>query len=218
MEPRRCAFAVRAARRVGVRTGVPAGLVAIALSALTVSPAAAHTEVDATVPGDGARVTAPLQQVQVTFTGPVAASGARLVLRAPDGSAVPAGGLEVAERALRLPLPEGLPTPGEYRGTWRVVSRDGHPLSGTFSFVYAPPAGPSASSGGGSGAASGTGASAATTVAAPPASRPDATASPAAVATGSTGGPAVPLALAGLTAVGVGTTVAARRRSRRRGD
>ncbi|MBT9606996.1 MAG: copper resistance protein CopC [Microbacterium sp.] len=46
-----------------------------------------------------------------------------------------------------LTTPVQLGPAGEYQVTWRAVSSDGHPVSGTYAFAYAPAAGEPAASG-----------------------------------------------------------------------
>jgi copper transport protein len=102
-------------------------------SLLLASPAAAHAELVDIAPANGAQLTRPPTEVRMTFTESVnlVDDGIRLVdhvgatVRTPDPT--------VEGRTITWPMPADLPE-GPYVVTWRVVSTDGHPISGAFSF------------------------------------------------------------------------------------
>jgi copper transport protein len=106
---------------------------AVLFSLLFVSPAAAHAELLSTTPANGDQLTKPPTEIRMTFTESVnlVDDGIRLVdhvgatVRTPDPT--------VNAQTLTWPMPADLPE-GPYVVTWRVVSSDGHPISGAFSF------------------------------------------------------------------------------------
>ena len=104
------------------------GLAALAVAA----PGAAHTELLANDPESGAVVAASPRQVRLEFSEPVqTAFGA---VRVYDGQArrIDRGPLE---RPLGTDVVAAVPDSlarGTYTVVWRVVSEDGHPLSGDF--------------------------------------------------------------------------------------
>ncbi|MGY1636247.1 copper resistance protein CopC [Geodermatophilus sp. SYSU D00742] len=101
---------------------------------LTASPAAAHAELVATAPGEGARLEQAPAEVTLTFTEGVSlGAGYARVLDA-AGERVDAGAATVEGNAVVVPLRSGLGDDG-YLVTYRVVSADSHPISGAFSFV-----------------------------------------------------------------------------------
>ena len=122
------AVLITAARRVAL-----AATLAVLLSLLFASPAAAHAELVSTTPANGAQLTRPPTEVQMTFTESVNLlhDGIRLI----DGlGAVVATPDPTVERSTVIwPMPASLPE-GTYIVTFRVVSADGHPISGAFSF------------------------------------------------------------------------------------
>ena len=122
------ALLITAARRVAL-----AATLAVLLSLLFASPAAAHAELVSTTPANGAQLTRPPTEVQMTFTESVNLlhDGIRLI----DGlGAVVATPDPTVERSTVIwPMPASLPE-GTYIVTFRVVSADGHPISGAFSF------------------------------------------------------------------------------------
>jgi copper transport protein len=117
-----------AARRVALLATL-----AVLGSLLLASPAAAHAELVDIAPANGAQLTRPPTEVRMTFTESVnlVDDGIRLVdhvgatVRTPDPT--------VDGRTVTWPMPADLPE-GPYVVTWRVVSTDGHPVSGAFSF------------------------------------------------------------------------------------
>ena len=102
-------------------------------SLLLASPAAAHAELVDTTPANGAKLTRPPTEIQMTFTESVnlVDDGIRLVDHV--GAAVPTPEPTVDGQTITWPMPADLPE-GPYVVTWRVVSADGHPISGAFSF------------------------------------------------------------------------------------
>jgi len=114
----------------------PAALLAV-LAALCVvvygpvSLAQAHAQLIASDPADGARVTAVPAAVTLTFSDPIAAQFVRVQVATPAGAA-PAGASTAGPR-VTITLPDR--GPGAYTVTYRVVSADGHPVSGTLAFT-----------------------------------------------------------------------------------
>ena len=59
---------------------------------------------------------------------------AKVAVTGPDGDSAAAGGVEVQGRTVTLPLDAGSP-PGRYTVGYRVVSADGHPVAGSYTFT-----------------------------------------------------------------------------------
>lgn len=95
-------------------------------------PAGAHDELVSTTPRDGSGVPAP-SQVILTFAEPVLPVGNRVDVSGPGGE-VASGAPMIQGSTLHQMLRPQLRT-GGYRVTWRAVSADGHPVSGTFGFT-----------------------------------------------------------------------------------
>jgi methionine-rich copper-binding protein CopC len=101
--------------------------------------AAAHSELRRSVPAAGAVLERPPERIELHFNERVQLTALRLRR---------AGGEEVAlpRRAIREAASEAvaLPTlaPGEYRAEWRIISADGHPVGGAFTFRVEPPRSP----------------------------------------------------------------------------
>lgn len=112
--------------------------VVLALLGLVAAPAAAsaHARLEATSPERGATIARQPAKVVFRFDEPVEASfGAVRAFdfrgaRVDDGRLVrPGGDQRVAGTALRSGLADGT-----YTATYRVISADGHPVSGGFTF------------------------------------------------------------------------------------
>lgn len=107
-------------------------------------PASAHNVVVGTSPASGTTVTEPPESVDVTFDDVVldlSAEGSSTVITVTDadGTDHATGCPTTQDRtvSVSVALGEG----GEYTVDWRIVSADGHPTSGEYSFTYEPPAG-----------------------------------------------------------------------------
>jgi methionine-rich copper-binding protein CopC len=120
----------RASRR---RTaGASAVLVLLAALWVALAPtASAHDELVSSSPGSGDTVAAP-DALTLTYSESLIDTGYRVVVSGPDGAVpgdVRVSGERVVER-FRQPL-----AAGAYDVLWRVVSSDGHPISGKLSFT-----------------------------------------------------------------------------------
>ncbi len=114
--------------------GVPHALCAVAaVLLLTSAPALAHDTLLTSTPEDGQRLETTPQEFVLTFSGEVMDVSTAVVVLDSQAEAV----------ATTEPLVEGTDvsvepldelTDGGYAVRWRVVSGDGHPISGTFTF------------------------------------------------------------------------------------
>lgn len=102
-------------------------------------PAAAHDRLLSSSPASGATVATPPAQVQLKFSAAVLPVGAEVVVKDPSGANRVTGAPSLAGNAVVARLRAGGPA-GRYDVAWRVVSQDGHPISGTFSFTATPAA------------------------------------------------------------------------------
>jgi methionine-rich copper-binding protein CopC len=179
---------VRAAGRL-----VAAGFLALAAVLVLAAPGSAHDRLVATDPAAGSKVSSVPTAVSLTFNEPVLGVGSRVEVIGPDGDVV-AGRPKVVDTVVKVAVRDAAPA-GKYTVKWRVTSADGHPISGTFTFRAAEPAGtppgtPSPAPGG----------EAVATPSAAPATVPP-TALPAQSAAGTDGG------LSGLAVTGIGVVV-----------
>ncbi|EKA59901.1 copper resistance protein CopC [Janibacter hoylei PVAS-1] len=102
-------------------------------------PAAAHARLEASSPKDGSTLTATPPEVMLRFNEPVK-DGLNQVSVKSGSTDVTDGDLELAGNTVYQPLKTVIDA-GDYTITYKVVSADGHPISGSVKFTYAPPEG-----------------------------------------------------------------------------
>ncbi|MFC4224902.1 copper resistance CopC family protein [Lysinibacter cavernae] len=135
-------------RTVGLRATVRAGILAaltltVAAALLTApglaTPASAHDQLISATPADGATLDEAPTEISLTFSDNLieigtevrVLEGATIVDGATDWASGPS---ELAGPTVTQPVRQPLDD-GTYTVVWRVVSSDGHPIEGTYSFV-----------------------------------------------------------------------------------
>jgi methionine-rich copper-binding protein CopC len=195
--------------RIAVWVAVLALLLTIGSSLLTAVAASAHTALKSMTPAPGSTVRTPPTEVVLVLTEPVSASFATVTVTDGQGRSVSAGRARVSGATVTQPLREV--ADGRYAVAWRVVSADGHPVSGRASFAVAVARATPTT----------TGTTPSTTASpgdGPTTAEPTPAATSATPGRGQTPQPAVPWALAALLAAGVagGAIALGAGRSRRR--
>lgn len=125
-------------------------IVTIALSVmapavLTLAPAAsAHTSLVSSDPADGSVLQQAPAAVTLTFDEDLLAGASTISINLADGTVVESRAVEPNGSSVSLPWPAGL-SAGDYQVAYRVVSGDGHPVTGAVSFTVTgePSPGPS---------------------------------------------------------------------------
>lgn len=108
-------------------------LVTLAAAAVA-APAAAHSELQRSIPAAGEQLACAPQQIVLEFNEGVQLTALRRYRAGGDEIALPRRAIREASNAtIDLP-PLG---PGEFRAEWRVISADGHPLGGVIPFSVA---------------------------------------------------------------------------------
>jgi len=97
------------------------------------SAAWAHASFVRSVPADGAVLKAAPAAVRIIFNGEVRVASGTKAIRNGDGSVLAGKPRMAGGRVLVVPLQTGL-ADGDYTVLWRVVSDDGHTLSGVIAF------------------------------------------------------------------------------------
>ncbi len=130
-----------------LRAALLASAGALLLSPLVLAaPASAHDSIVGSVPADGATLTTAPTEVRITFEEPPTATGLGVAVLAPGGASVVAGKPAIDGNVVVQAL-DALTVGGTYDVSYRVVSADGHPVTGTLAFtVDLPTSSPSASS------------------------------------------------------------------------
>jgi methionine-rich copper-binding protein CopC len=96
------------------------------------SPADAHAELVSTSPENGARIATAPPSVELTFSEDVGSSF--VAVTAPDGTKVKTSKAHITGVRVTADLAAS-DQRGSYMVAYRVVSADGHPVSGTFTFT-----------------------------------------------------------------------------------
>jgi len=122
-------------------------IVAVVLAVLAVgvlaTPGAAHARLTGSSPADGAMLEALPLTVRLTFSDPLDPHFVKVRVTGPQATGPQATGPQATEPAIAEPVVEGptvtVPMPlaggaGSWRVDYRVVSRDGHPVSGGLTF------------------------------------------------------------------------------------
>jgi hypothetical protein len=131
-------------KRVRALTASVAAAAAVALALLPAAGASAHDYLVSSDPGAGATVTAPREQVTLTFNDRVldlTGDGTSSLVEVTDaaGRYFETGCATTADTVVTAPVVLG--AAGAYTITYQVVSADGHTVSNSFGFTYQPPAG-----------------------------------------------------------------------------
>jgi len=100
------------------------------------SPASAHTSVVKTTPSYKSTLEQMPESISIEFTDVLMTLGEKKVnsieVRDPEGSIVPVGQSTVDQRTLTVQLPARSYSDGTYLISYRVVSADGHSISGSY--------------------------------------------------------------------------------------
>ena len=105
-------------------------------------PASAHSQLVSSTPEDGAVLSAPPTEVAFTFDEDLLAGVDVIAITDADGNVVTSTPVEPQGPTVRMPWPAGLPA-GMYQVSYRVVSGDGHPVTGAITItVEAAPSAP----------------------------------------------------------------------------
>ena len=99
------------------------------------SPALAHDELVGTA-FEMSETGGQVEAVVLSYSAVILDVGTEIIVTGPDGSDASGGEPEQDGRDVRQVLAENLPD-GMYDFVWRVVSSDGHPIEGAFSFEIA---------------------------------------------------------------------------------
>ena len=93
----------------------------------------AHSHLAGSNPSDGEVKTEPVQAITLNFDGKIM-EGSFIDLSTENGEAIEVTNIEIGEGYLTGTVAEPL-TNNEYTVNWSIISADGHPLEGTFSFT-----------------------------------------------------------------------------------
>jgi len=121
-------------KSVAALCGLLLALLLPALTTLSVAPAHAHAVLVASDPVDGSVLTTAPARVSLTFDEPVRMVPGAVQVISSTGTKVDLGAkLTTGGTVVALALPDRLPRDG-YTAMWRLLSADGHEISGSVSF------------------------------------------------------------------------------------
>ena len=128
--------------RIWARLGA---MLAIAITAVLVVPgiAFAHASQTGSSPAADEVVTTAPTQVRIDFDSALLDVGAALVVRSEAGDSITTGPAVVGDRDFTVPVDPAAPN-GVYSVAYRVVSKDGHTIENSFTYVVAGEASPAA--------------------------------------------------------------------------
>jgi copper resistance protein C len=107
---------------------------AVFLFAMCISTTAfAHSHLSGSNPADGDVITEPLSEIVLEFDGTIE-QGSFMDVTTTDGKDVEIEELIIDDGTLTGTVAEPLPN-GEFQVNWNIISADGHPLEGEFSFT-----------------------------------------------------------------------------------
>ena len=118
------------------RTRTLAAVGAAALTCTFAAPAGAHDVLEGAEPSAGETLTEAPDELVLTYSDTVQQVGNRISVTDSAGEVVAEGEPTADGSVVTFDLPEDL-ADGSYTTTWRVVSSDGHPISGTTDFTVA---------------------------------------------------------------------------------
>ncbi len=119
----------------GPRVGRVAAVFALATALVApATPAVAHDQLLSSTPEDQQRLDTAPEEVELTFSGDVMEVGAAVTILDSNGRQVSQGEPRIDGTDVSQDLAHPLGEDG-YVARWRVVSNDGHPVSGGFAFA-----------------------------------------------------------------------------------
>lgn len=121
-----------------------AAVLTFAALLLVAGPASAHDQLLSSDPKDGATLDEHPASISLTFSSAPLDTGIEVALVGPDGVTAQGQDIQVDDKVVTAQLAEDLPA-GRYDVAWHVVSSDGHPIDGEFSYVVEAAAEPTAS-------------------------------------------------------------------------
>ncbi len=97
----------------------------------------AHSHIEGSNPEDGGVVTEALQEIVLTFDGSVE-EGSTVEVTTAEGQPIEVEEIAIDENTVTATIANSLSN-GEYQVDWDIISADGHPLDGEFSFTMNSP-------------------------------------------------------------------------------
>jgi methionine-rich copper-binding protein CopC len=122
----------------GLYRGTAVTLLCALALLLGAAPAAAHAQLVGSDPEDGAGLTTPPEEVSLTFNETVQPEFAALTVVGPDGAEWQTGDVTADGPTVTVAV-RPLGPAGRYEIGYRVISADGHPVTGSVGFTLTAP-------------------------------------------------------------------------------
>lgn len=122
--------------RPRLRSRITGAVAAVGTAVLVAIPGPvwAHDTLVSSNPGDGARVTEAPAEVEMTFSAELLDVGTQVRVTDAQGADVTDGEPQVTGTSVTQDITPSEEPADTYTVVWRVVSSDGHPIEGTFSY------------------------------------------------------------------------------------
>jgi methionine-rich copper-binding protein CopC len=127
---------LRSPHRGRLRAAALAACLAALSVPLTPGPASAHNYLVSAAPAAGSKPAEPPTEVELVFNEVVRETGTGVVVTGPDGERWEDGAADIVGGTVTQSLRRLGPS-GAYRVDYRVVSADGHPITGQVRFTLA---------------------------------------------------------------------------------
>ena len=102
-------------------------------------PAQAHTSLASSVPAKNSTIKAMPKTIALTFDDKLVKIAGKNVSKfsviGPDGNEIKLGPITLTNQIISATVLEPKPKPGIYKINYRVISGDGHPVTGTIKFT-----------------------------------------------------------------------------------
>ncbi|RUL55599.1 LPXTG cell wall anchor domain-containing protein [Lysinibacillus antri] len=102
-------------------------------SIMLTSNAFAHSQIAESIPANNEVVTEPLNKIVLTFEGQIE-QGSLIEVTSTSGQAIDIQDITIGEGTLTGTVANPLPN-DDYQVNWSIISADGHPLEGEFTFT-----------------------------------------------------------------------------------
>lgn len=117
-----------------VRSFVIAALLCLGIGLVAAPSASAHDQLISSNPTEGQRLGAAPSTITLSFSAELLTLGYEIRVMDADSKNWAQGTATLTRESLSQPVAVGMPE-GEYQVRWRVVSSDGHPINGSYSFL-----------------------------------------------------------------------------------
>jgi len=102
------------------------------------APAQAHDALESSNPANGSTVSTMPEKIELTFDHTPIAINSIVRVEDATGTDQADGPVSIVDNQVSQAVKPGAPQ-GQYKVVWRVVSSDGHPIDGTFTFTAGGP-------------------------------------------------------------------------------